>query len=751
MRLFYLFLCCLLFGLPAHAASRLSAPQRDSLWQRWTDEQLPDSARLQALHHLTHHGILFSDPDSGRSLSRLALSRAQSAGLLRAQANARHLIGLSFHVQGRFDSARVHYLRAMRIRRKNGYQKGLATSFNNLGVMFDQQGEQDSALLYYHQALKLHRSLDNEEGVANVCSNLGIIYDDQGAIGKALELHSKSLRKRRRIQDSVGMAKSLSNIGNVFKGMGNYDSALVYQQRSMAIKERLAPPWVQATTLGNMGNVLENMERFAEALKCYRRAEQLHRQLDDQAGLALAFMAQGVVHEALGRYDSARFYYFSSLDRLETIGSSKQREMVLGNLANVHYFTGEYPTAIDYGQRALALAQERGNTYATQVAAGALYESLKAMGQYKRAVDMLELCIAMRDSLRREENQQEAYRYQYRIQYEKKALADSLGFAKEKQITALQLEKQQAELKRQQLALAGGGGGLLMLSAFALLLVRTNRREKTTNQRLATQKNEIERQNQQLNQQQIEITAQRDHLTDLNQMKDRLFSILGHDMRTPLGLLRQLLGLFSDPQLLQDPKGLRKHLRTVQLSLNNVSGMLDNVFHWARHQLQQGEVKLHPQPVSPESVVHELVVVYGQLARMKGIRLESRIEPETPEVWVDPDALQLVLRNLLSNALKFTPEGGHIALEAEVEDESVCLMVRDDGVGMDEETRGALFADYIESRRGTDQEKGAGLGLMLCQDFVQRSGGQIGVDSAPGAGSRFWVRLPVAAAQMTPE
>ena len=748
MRFFMLFFCWTALLLPARAAGRLSGPQRDSLWLRWSDTQLPDSARLEALHHFTYRGILFADPDSGRVLSYQALHYAEKADLPKARSNALHLIGLSFHVQGQFDSARFHYRKALDIRREIGHQKGLATSFNNLGVVFDQQGQQDSALKYYRQALQRHRRLGNEEGIADACGNLGIIYHDRGKIARALELHSQSLRIRRRVQDSVGMAKALNNIGNVFMRIGSYDSALVYQQRSMAIKARLAPPLVQATTLGNLGNVYERMDRFAEALSSYRRAEKLYRQLDDQVGLALTFMALGVVHEARGDYDSAQFYQFSSLEKLNALGSTKQREMVLANLASVHFKLDAYATAIQYGKQALELARDRGNTYATQLAAGALHQSLEATGQYQKALDMLQLSMAMRDSLRQEENQKEAYRYQYRIQYEKKALADSIGFAKEKQIAALQLEKKQAELERQQIALAGGGSGLVLLSSMALFLVRTNRREKATNQRLASQKAEIERQNEQLGQQQIEITAQRDHLTDLNQMKDRLFSILGHDLRTPLGLLRQLLSLFADPAQLQNPGALKKHLRTVNLSLNNVSGMLDNVFHWARHQLQEGNMQLHPKPVQAASLVHGLTVVYGQLARIKGVRLESRIDPETPEVWADPDALQLVMRNLLSNALKFTPEGGSIYLEASDEGNRVLLSVNDTGIGMDETTRKAIFGNYVESQRGTEQEKGTGLGLMLCRDFVHRSGGRIGVESTLGEGSRFWVQLPVAALNM---
>jgi PAS domain S-box-containing protein len=227
-------------------------------------------------------------------------------------------------------------------------------------------------------------------------------------------------------------------------------------------------------------------------------------------------------------------------------------------------------------------------------------------------------------------------------------------------------------------------------------------------------------------------------LHELNELKDRLFSIISHDLRSPLLSLMDILSMANDGTVSEDE--FKSYLPTLSKNIGYTSGLVENLLHWSKSQLE-GTV-IHPGHFDIRDNVIYIVNSFGQAATDKGISLQNNILSPAI-VYADMDMIQAVLRNLVSNAIKFCSQGDKITVSAEIKPSRVTIWVADTGVGIAPENITKLFTTNNFTTRGTTNEQGTGLGLLLCKDFVEKNGGTIGVESKQGEGSRFYFTLPV--------
>ena len=228
-------------------------------------------------------------------------------------------------------------------------------------------------------------------------------------------------------------------------------------------------------------------------------------------------------------------------------------------------------------------------------------------------------------------------------------------------------------------------------------------------------------------------------LEEKNLVKDKIFSIISHDFRSPLNTIQGVLNLLHmDVLNPEELKGVLPHLtRKVDYSIN----LLDNLLNWSRTQMDGLKVNTIVFTLEPE--IEETISMMTQLARQKNIRIEKKILKDCM-VLADPDMIQLVIRNLLSNAVKFTNPGGLIRVSTEKKDSNIVVAVSDTGIGIDESFIQRLFKQTGYTTKGTAEEKGTGLGLRLCSEFVHRNGGDIWAESKVDEGTSFYFTLPLA-------
>lgn len=226
-----------------------------------------------------------------------------------------------------------------------------------------------------------------------------------------------------------------------------------------------------------------------------------------------------------------------------------------------------------------------------------------------------------------------------------------------------------------------------------------------------------------------------------NTTKDKLFSIVSHDLNNVAAGLVGLTDLLKQSMHDDDIESSKEYVRFLDQATGQFVSMLQNLLHWARS--QTGRIHYTPKLFRLQTVSLDVLSQEQAKALNKGILLETEMD-EKLELYADPDMVALVLRNLVNNALKFTPEGGRVRLEANQIDDQVVIKVRDDGVGMDQETVNSLMSVNVHlSTQGTSNEKGTGLGFSLCQDFVKRNRGTLELQSKKGEGSTVRITFPV--------
>lgn len=244
--------------------------------------------------------------------------------------------------------------------------------------------------------------------------------------------------------------------------------------------------------------------------------------------------------------------------------------------------------------------------------------------------------------------------------------------------------------------------------------------------------------NEQLSYQEQVEEKNRD-LQKMNDTKEKLFSIISHDLRSPIGQLKNLLQLVSDQQI--SPETFQQFSSKLSTEVDSLHSTLDNLLRWSISQLQG--IKAMPEKVDLEEMVRLKFAMFKQPAEQKNIRLIA--EDLHHYVWADPNHVQLVLRNLISNAIKYSYENGRILVRSSVKDQMVIIEVNDTGMGMNEDVRQSIFnPENIVSNRGTANERGTGLGLKLCKEFVEKNNGAIWVESTNEKGSSFFFSLPQA-------
>lgn len=276
--------------------------------------------------------------------------------------------------------------------------------------------------------------------------------------------------------------------------------------------------------------------------------------------------------------------------------------------------------------------------------------------------------------------------------------------------------------------------------------------EREKKQMIEQQKQElqiqVEQQTQDLKQQNItlektiyELEDSKNQLSQLNSVKDKLFSIISHDLRNPLATMQSFLKLITQHHEKLNEEEKKKLVKEAQGSLDYLNELLYNLLQWSKSQMHLLEFK--PEILLAKTVIEKNIRLLYLQAHMKQVQINPSLD-EKLTLFADKEMLDFIIRNLLSNAIKFSHKNSHIEIEITQIPSAVEIRVIDEGVGMSEETKQQLLqASLSNSRRGTAKERGTGLGLLICKEFIARHGGEFNIEQRATRGSIFKVTLPV--------
>ncbi|MBV6461924.1 MAG: Photosystem I assembly protein Ycf3 [Flavobacteriales bacterium] len=350
---------------------------------------------------------------------------------------------------------------------------------NNLGFILDNQGNIEESLKYYNKSLYYRKKYGDKKGIAGSLNNIANVYDNLGDIVNALDFYYRSLKIREEINDINGIAECLNNIGYIYRHQGEYKLALNYYQKSLLIKEKVNDKKAIARTLNNIGILYGNQGDSTNELFTYLKSLKIREEINDQLGIANSFVTLGSFFYTQKKYLIALNYYNKGLRLYKELEHKQGISHSLVGISRSYLKINNRAKSIYNASLALKAAKDY--PLNKRDAAEILHYLYKSQGDYKKAYDMYSLYILMRDSIANYENNKIVFKKNLQYDYEKKVLADSISYVKEKQIKEAEIAKQKAEIKtkrNQQYALFGGLFLILLFSFFLFNRFQITKKQK---------------------------------------------------------------------------------------------------------------------------------------------------------------------------------------------------------------------------------------------------------------------------------
>jgi len=660
--------------------------------QAWFEQSLVLATRSQYFS-----GICKAEMESGKldyffgnydksyeNFSR-ALKMATDQGFLNVQAEAYNYIGKFYHTTGQFGKSVENYKKSIEILKKTSDSAHAASVLLSIGKTYINEGNLHMALHCYLDAYKSSGKSKNYLALAEVCNHLGSIYLIMGQSDKSLDYHREALKYRVLLGNREGMAKSHNNLGETYYKSGMIDSAELHLQQSLECCLIMGYKKGTVKALTNLGKVNETMHHYQKASKFLLQAYNISIKAGYDAGAAESSLAMGNNLMAEWRYAEAIKRYESSL----AIAKSANLEEMFRDI-----YHGLFRCYM-----------------AIQDSAGALrYHMLLSDAEMKK---------------QKAENDQQLSELRIIFETEKQEKAYEV-LRKDNELKEMTIKRKNAWIWMVIIA-------LIFTLLFSILLFsrfnnkrKANRKLEELNNRILTQNKELEKLNKEL-----EIA---------NREKDKIFSIIGHELRNPLYWLQNLTEMLSLKYLTMTAEKVQKTLYSLDESAKNAFHLMDNLLHWSRSRLNRITPKISEQ--SLEKLISESTRMYNTILEQKNINLTLQL-PEESYIKVDPDLFSCVIRNLLSNAIKFTPTDGTIEITSIAERPNYLISVSDTGIGINQKKMKAIFdPDKNHSSPGLMNERGYGLGLKLCKEFVEINGGKIWISDSGTSGTCFSFTAP---------
>ena len=586
------------------------------------------------------------------------------------------------------------------------YSKGLAQGVFYLGYFEQEAGHYETALTYLSEALPLYEQLGDLAGQAAVVSRVGETYAYLGNYSDSLAYQLQALKLSTAIQDPMKEANALNLIGLVYYFTADYEQSLHYVQQAWHIYEALGDKRGQGKALNNMGMMYCYLGNYDEALGCCFKSFQLCEETKDRDGLANVFDSIGTIYQDLTNYSQALHYFRRGLELFQQMDKPAAVLECLRNMGDSYYRLQDLPRALEYLERAVAMAEQlvvRRELYMGYELLAKVYNQMR---DFETALIYYEKFHNLKESVLNEEATEKLKKLEI--------LHRTETTNKEAEIYRLKnvaLEKEITERKRVEDA---------------------------------------------LRQSELELQQTNHELAKLNVDKDRFLSLMAHDLRSPFMPLLGLTKLLLETPAVANLPEVEHMARSIYESSKRIYNLLEDLLQWAR--LHMGRMTYEARRVDLAQVATKTVQLLYHNAHNKHITLQNHL---AAPLWVqgEPHMLNVILRNLISNAIKFTPMGGQIELWVTLlatEPPFVQISVRDTGMGISPENVAKLFKIEIHhSTLGTAQEQGTGLGLIMCREMIDLHGGQIWVESEVGHGTTIKFTVPLdssmeAAAMITP-
>jgi len=527
----------------------------------------------------------------------------------------------------------------------------------------------------------------------------------------AIAIYYQALDQAEQSKDSTLLARVNLNLGMVFDELEDYDEAISFFQKAIKISQAIKDTSIIAKAFQNIAIGYQNKKDLTKALEYNEKANQLAVISKDTTMIIDVTNNFGTIAYDQKDLTKSLDNYQKALDLYQIINDQKGVAMAYNNIGLVYLDKNEYEKSIDYFKKALALATKLKMHYFV----GDIYSNLtiyyKQKKDFKNAYYCYDRFNAIYDSLAGEKKSKMIYQIQAKYKLGKNTRElEALKLKNQSQLDTIDSAKSiQIYLVAITILVV-----FLMIATFYLLFKEKN---------LANQ-----------------LKNKTTELNDLNMSKDKFFSIIAHDLKNPFNVLVSYTGILKSDLELFSPEQLKQIISDLNEASENGYNLLQNLLIWTRSQTNRIHV------LKSNFILTNILKDVKALAELNLITKEQTllmdIDPEM-NVYADKDMIAVIIRNLVFNAIKFSPKGSEIIVKSYRDGLAVRVDVIDSGIGISEKNIKKLFAiDKNVTTQGTDGETGSGLGLVLCKEFIEKNDGQIWVESQLGKGSVFSISLP---------
>ena len=569
----------------------------------------------------------------------------------------------------------------------------------------------DSILFYCDQALTVAAANQLNPGKALIHKGNG--YQLSGRISQAVECFIQAAKVYQEFGNAVGVATAYDYLSSAFINQQNHENAKYYFHKAIEIFRKERDSVRLAATLNNLGFEYYSIGQYDSALVLYADASAIYQKLNNEAKDAYCVGNSGLVYSKQGDLDKAEKYLLDAIDILEKYEDKYAVADFTIEYAYVLQRKGKMASAIKNAWKSFDIASQNDLKEFKRDASYRLSQIYEQNHRYDSAFHYLLIYYTYSDSIRNLESIQKTA--DLRIQFE----------VAQKQIEVDILQKN----KTLQLIIIISLGIIILLAAgFIFLTYLGLKKNKKLNFILEERRKLLE--------------IQSNELRELNRIKDRFFSIISHDLRAPITSLGGISYLIKE-SLSQDDKSLLNQATDyIDQTVISLTGLLENLLNWALS--QQGSFPFKIESIDLNNTISEVVNTFSFVTQTKNQNIITELE-DNLKINADRNSIMVIIRNLISNAVKFSNNGSEILIAAQkIPGNKLELRVADKGIGIPPEKIEDLFIlKGDKSSRGTDNEKGLGLGLSLVQDFVTMNKGQISVDSKVGEGTVFTLHFPM--------
>jgi len=612
-------------------------------------------------------------------------------------------------------------------------------------VKFFHKSEPLKALPYSIEAAKLAKQTNVEKFIVGTANQLGVTYYFLSNSEKAIELFLQSLAINERNKDSLAISRVLNNIGLTYFDSKDFNKALEYYNKSLEIKLKINDSSTLWTTYMNIGLSFTSLKEYDKALKNYLIGMESWKKLNesDNENYAIILSEIGSIYQQTDSLDKAE----KTLNEAKIIFQkynnpyrNANNVMLLGMINREKKNLSDAEKNI---HEAIQLANTSGAFFILPDCYLELSKIEQDKGNISKAFEYYKQQQNIRDSLNAIRNLKEINQMHEMYLIEKNE-AETLILKKENELN-------KEKLARNKIVILGVVVVLFFLLLLAIYLIINNKRWKIVNGKLREQQQIITEYNEELLQQAEELEILTKELQGSNLDKDRFIAILAHDLRNPFTAILSLSDFLAESVRTLEMKKIEEMLRILQGASKKAYNLLIDILMWV--QSKSGKLPFEPKVVSFSEIYDKVFASVQLNASLKKITI-TNFSDNNVTIFADSNMLNTILRNLISNAIKFTENGGTINISIGLHENNSAnehntpkyqlITVSDNGIGMNSQVVSTLFDDsHTISKEGTTNEKGSGLGLRLCKEFVEKHGGKIWVESEVGKGSHFKFTLPL--------